>query len=123
MRPLHTLLKLLLLAAVAFDLGGGAWAMRAMASIDQTPDTVETMPCHGDAGSNVTLIATTLHDHGDADCALGDCDCGCAMTCAAPPVPGVPAALAMPDARYLASSSGHVPDDFSSPGLRPPISG
>ncbi len=119
MRPLHALLKLLLLAAVAFDLGGGAWAMRAMASVDQTPGAVEAMPCHGDASSDV---AATPHHHGDVGCVLGDCDCGCAVTSTALPVPGAAPALAVPDARYIASRNGHVPDEFSSPGLRPPIS-
>ncbi|MCX7555643.1 CopL family metal-binding regulatory protein [Xanthomonadaceae bacterium JHOS43] len=127
MRPLRTLLTLLLLAAVAFDLGGGAWAMRAMTdqtqvAVDPSTQAPEAMPCHGDAGNEPAI--TTQHDHGDAGCALGDCDCdcGCAVTSAALPMPGVLLALAAPEARHMASTGGRVPDDFPCPGLRPPIS-
>lgn len=121
MRPLHTLLKLLLLAAVAFDLGGGAWAMRAMVHVDAAPEAAEAMPCHGDADHEIA--AATSHDHGEIGCMLGDCECGCAVTSAAPPVPNVIPALAVPDTRYIASRHGQMPDTFSCPGLRPPIYG
>ena len=126
MRLIQTLLRLLLLAAVAFNLGGGMQALPVMADHAPPPATVpadaapHAMPCHGDTAG--PSIPATQHRHGDADCGASGCDCGCALSSAMPPMPRMAPASLAPSRRYLASHHRHIPDQFSHPRLRPPIS-
>lgn len=125
MRLFPALLKLLLLAAVVFDLGGGAWAMQAIINastdIHHASATEGDMPCHGDSAADA-VDTLPLHEHDDAKCASSTCDCGCTMAGSALPMQPVLDVSLIPRSRSLIPDGHQLPDTFALPGLRPPIS-
>ena len=125
MRLFPTLLKLLLLAAVVFDLGGGAWAMQAIhaasAGIEHAAAEGE-LPCHGDPAAEAGAASSTLpHAHGDAECGSSSCDCGCSMAGSALLAQAIAVSSVVPQNRHLTPDSDNAPTAFSLPDLRPPI--
>lgn len=124
MRLFPALLKLLLMTALAFDLGGGAAAVRLMLDqaqpvADSSSASEEVLPCHGNNDSPPLLAAP--HTHGDSECGALDCDCGCALTSPLMTMPDVMSGCPAPALHRLALAGGRLHEDFALPGLRPPI--